>query len=258
MNILVVNDDGYQSEGLKALIHELEKEHRLTVVVPNLQQSGKSHSLTFLSPMRADYEYVPFLEHHAYIVDGTPADCAKLGLEYLAEEKPALVLSGINLGFNLSNDVVYSGTVSAAYEGFVRGYSTMALSSGSLSEEPCDYALAAQTFCKLLPHIIEEDPFFFNVNIPCLPAKELKGVRKTWVGEKHFEENIIRRVDPYGRDYFWNFCENTDEAPVYGSDIWAVANGFVSVTPLRPEYFDGAYFKRMRDYSFLSDVLKND
>lgn len=258
MNILVVNDDGFYSEGLRALVQELKGEHKLTIVVPNLQQSGKSHSLTFLSPMRADYQEVPFLEHPAWIADGTPADCAKLALEYLMVDKPDLILSGINLGYNVSNDVIYSGTVSAAYEGFVRGFPTIALSSGAIKEEGCDYVEAAKTFGKLLPHLMEKGCYFYNINIPGLPGRELKGVMKTWVGERHFRENIICRVDPYGRNYFWNFCDTEDQEPLYGSDLWAISNNYVSITPLKPEYFDREVFNGMPDYSFLLDVLKGE
>lgn len=259
MKILVVNDDGFHSEGLRALIHELKQEHELTVVVPNLQQSGKSHSLTFLSPLRANYHELPYLEHGAWVVDGTPADCAKLGLEYLMKEPPELVLSGINLGLNVGNDVIYSGTVSAAYEGYIRGFRTMAVSAGGDNLAGWDFTAAAKTFGRLLPHLLKDKKFFYNINIPCIPMTELAGVRKTYVGERHFSETVVRRVDPYGRDYFWNFCDNSAcGEPEEGSDLWAVNKGYVSITPLKPVYFDREYFNEMPSYSSLGNVLKDD
>ena len=259
MKILIVNDDGFRGKGLHALIRALKDDHDLTVVVPDSEQSGKSHSMTFLDPVYLDRYYVPEASHEVYTVKGTPGDCVIMALSQILDEKPDLLISGINKGFNAGSSVVYSGTVSAAYEGASRGIPSFALSAGFLN---ADVDLAAGMFLKMLPAVMKEEcgkPFFYNINFPEVSLAELKGIRKTTIASEPVSDAMEKRTDPFFRDYYWHAYDSLsakDHAPEPGSDLEALQEGYISVTPLKLDYLDREKFETMMGFSDVFAEIK--
>lgn len=260
MKILLVNDDGYRCEGIHALILALKEEYELTVVVPALEQSGKSHCMTFLEPVSYDHFRLSAVDHEIYMVHGTPSDCVLMALDQIMDEKPDLVISGINKGYNSGGAIVYSGTVSAAYEGASRGIPSFALSADFSN---ADFTLAAKMFRMMLPAIMEAEkgnPFFYNINFPNVPFSALKGIKKTSIASSNITEKMEKRVDPFQREYYWHaydckLAESIcDEA---GSDMKAIHEGYISVTPLKLDYFDKMKFDRMLDFSDVFSKIKD-
>jgi len=178
----------------------------------------------------------------AWSIDGTPADCVKLGLEVLLEGRnPDVVVSGINCGPNLGTDVLYSGTVSAAMEGIIEGIPAIAVSLASLNRP--DFSVASEFATKLVTKLLQDDnaigdKILLNVNVPGLPRDKIKGVRITRLGERRYTNIFDRRVDPRGRTYFWmaGELEENPEQQDETYDTWAVKNGYISVTPMRLEF----------------------
>lgn len=259
MKILLVNDDGYRSAGIHALILALKEEHELTVVVPALEQSGKSHCMTFLDPVTCDHFHLSEVDHDIYMVHGTPSDCVLMALDQIMTDKPDLVISGINKGYNSGGAIVYSRTVSAAYEGASRGISAFALSADFSN---ADFNLVAEMFKTMLPRILKmekDEPFFYNINFPNVPPSELKGIRKTTIADSQITEKMEKRVDPFQREYYWHAYDCAlaesicDEA---GSDMSAIHDGYISVTPLKLDYFDEKKFDRMMDFSDVFSEIK--
>ncbi len=234
MNILVTNDDGIDSPGIMALVQALRAVGTVTVVAPDRQQSAVGHALTVSRPLRATKvrrDGVLF----GYAVDGTPADCVKLGISTLLSERPDILVSGINHGANTSINIMYSGTVSAATEGMMLGVPSMAVSIDSLDyRTDCEVAAryAAEIASKLLSLGMPDDTLL-NVNVPALAQEQIHGIKVTRQGVSGWEDNYERRKDPMGREYFWlsgNYLvrdTNTD------SDEGAMKAGYVSVTPVR-------------------------
>ena len=228
MVILVSNDDGIQSEGIVALEKKLQRLGEVYTVAPDREQNSMSHAITLHRPLRAK-EIGP----RRIAVDGTPTDCVKLALTGLLPEKPALVVSGINRGPNLGDDIIYSGTVSAAIEGTLLGIPSIAVSLVELRnfsfEAAAEFAgaLAARVLEKGLP-----SGTLLNVNVPLLPAQELKGWRLTCQGKRRYIEKVVERVDPRGRKYYWIGGDDLGYDKEDGTDCMAVHEGFISVTPL--------------------------
>lgn len=255
MKILIINDDGFRGKGLHALVRALKKDHDVTVVVPDSEQSGKSHSMTFLDPLYLDKFYSVEADHDIYTVRGTPGDCVLMGLDQVLAKQPDLLLSGINKGFNAASSIVYSGTVSAAYEGACRGIPSIALSAGYVD---ADFDLDARIFADLLPELMKREKgnaFFYNINFPSVSLEELKGIRKTCIAEENIVECLEKRTDPFSRDYYWHAYDCQDEESVCttpGSDMEALHEGYISITPLKLDYFDKNKFETMSD---LNDVF---
>lgn len=226
--ILVSNDDGVFAPGCIALRQALSSLGDIVTVAPAMQQSAGSHAITLHRPVRAHE-----LEESVYAVDGTPADCVYVALFYgdILPRKPDLVVSGINHGPNLGNDVFYSGTVAAAREGAFRGIPSIAFSQ--MGRGPMDRA--AIEACGVVARLLEsEQPdgqaVLLNVNFP---EGELLGTRATRLGYRHYDEGVVVRQDPRGRDYVWIGGEGaTQHKPMAGSDTEAVDSGYISVTPL--------------------------
>ena len=236
--ILVTNDDGIGVPGLTALARALSGIGRVVVVAPDRDQSAVSHALTLTHPLR--------VKRHAedvYSVDGTPTDCVNLGVFNLLSKKVDLVVSGINRGFNLGDDVTYSGTVAAAFEGRLLGYPAIAVSRSVLpaharKETAWPHELeetyeAAAAFAAVLARTVLEkgipDDTLLNVNVPLPP---LRGVRVTRLGRRIYTEGVIERLDPSGRQYFWIGGAPPEWTHDSRSDHAAVSDGCVSVTPL--------------------------
>jgi 5'/3'-nucleotidase len=234
MNILLSNDDGIQSEGLTALETILGKVGEIFTVAPDRAQSSMSHALTLHRPLRV-YELAP----RRLAVDGTPVDCVKLSLTGLLPRKPDLVVSGINKGPNLGDDIIYSGTVSAAIEGALLGIPAIAVSLVAFKD--FDFRAAAEFTATLVEHIAARGippKTLLNVNIPPCPKNEIKGWRVTRMGKRHYSENIVERVDPRGSKYYWIGGDDLGFADEEGTDCKTVAEGYVSVTPLQVDLTD--------------------
>lgn len=229
MHILVSNDDGYRAPGLISLAQALEGIARVTVVAPERDRSGASNSLTLDQPLRAHP-----VEPAVYRVDGTPTDCVHLAITGLLEDEPDMVVSGINAGANLGDDVLYSGTVAAATEGRFLGLPAIAISL--VSTAPAHYDTAARVAVSLLERL-ERDPLpadtILNVNVPDRPWDELAGFEATRLGHRHRAEPVIRGEDPRGRPIYWIGPPGEEEDAGQGTDFHAVSRGYVSVTPIQ-------------------------
>jgi|CZCB01.1.fsa_nt_gi 5'-nucleotidase len=240
--ILVANDDGVYSPGLRTLVLELSKLGNVYVTAPSTERSAAGHALTMRMPIIVQEIEIEGASS-AWSIDGTPADCVKLGLEVLLRgQTPDVVVSGINKGPNLGTDVLYSGTVSAAMEGIIEKIPSIAVSLASFSSES-DFSTAARFTAKLVMKLLDSQAEAFtqtllNVNVPALPQSDIKGVRITRLGERRYTNVFDRRVDPRGRTYFWMAGDVQEELEQQDEtyDTWAVRNGYISVTPIKLEY----------------------
>ncbi len=244
MRILLSNDDGYRAQGLKALAEKLEDIAEITIVAPERNQSGVSNSLTLDTPLRVE-EVRPGM----YYVNGTPSDSVHIAITGLLERDPDMVVSGINHGANLGDDVLYSGTVAAAMEGRFLGYPAVAVSL--VLEEGHHFATAAEVARRLVLHM-REHPLpadtIFNVNVPDLPLEEIRGFEITRLGFRHKSEPVIKQLDPKKRPIYWIGPSGPGHDAGPGTDFHAVANGFVSVTPLKLDLTDHKALPPLREW----------
>ncbi len=229
MHILITNDDGYLAPGIRILADELATVAEISVVAPDRNKSGASNSLTLMRPLRVEQA-----DNGFYYVDGTPTDCVHLALSGLLDTAPDMVVSGINNGPNLGDDVLYSGTVAGAMEGRYLGLPAIAV---SLVGKPANhFDTAARITRRLIAHL-ERNPLpddtLLNVNVPDLPADEIVSLDATRLGFRHKAESMVRQTDPYGRPVFWigPAGEAQDAGP--GTDFHAVAHGSASITPMQ-------------------------
>jgi 5'-nucleotidase len=229
LHILLANDDGYFSAGLAALRTQLEELGKVTVVAPNRNRSGASNSLTLDRPLRIEE-----VEPNTWSVDGTPTDCVHVAITGLLDEEPDMVVSGINHGANLGDDVLYSGTVAAAMEGRTLGLPAVALSLVLDGGEHFD--AAAQLARRLIEPLLGARPLpgktILNINIPDLPLEDVNGILPTRLGFRHKAEPAIRALDEESRPVYWVGPAGAGQDAGPGTDFHAVANGFVSVTPI--------------------------
>lgn len=229
MHILISNDDGYLATGLKFLAEALREYADISVVAPDRNRSAASNSLTLEMPLRATESENGFIR-----VDGTPTDCVHLAVTGLLQQEPDMVFAGINHGANMGDDVLYSGTVAAATEGRYLGLPAVAISLAS--HEPVFFETAAQVAIELMQkitrHPLPRDTLL-NVNVPDLPAVDLKGYQATRLGQRHRAEPVIRAEDPRGREIYWVGPPGVEQDAGPGTDFFAVQNGYVSVTPLQ-------------------------
>jgi 5'-nucleotidase len=230
LRILVSNDDGYRAEGLQHLVDALRPLAELTVVAPDRNRSGASNSLTLDVPLRV-FEY----GERSFYVNGTPTDCVHLAISGLFEGvEHDMVVSGINDGANLGDDVLYSGTVAAAVEGRFLGLPTMAISL--VLREGGHFATAARVASELLMRL-QRSPLhasmILNVNVPDVPYEQLRGIKSTRLGNRHRSAPVLRASDPRGRPVYWVGPAGEGADAGEGTDFHAVANGYVSVTPLQ-------------------------
>ncbi|MEW6723569.1 MAG: 5'/3'-nucleotidase SurE [Bacillota bacterium] len=234
MRILLANDDGIHADGLAALRRELLLAgHTLTVVAPDRERSATGHAITIHHPLRV--EAVEFSEPAGVglSVSGTPADCVKLAIKSLMEIPPDLVVSGINRGPNLGTDLFYSGTVSAAIEGVILGFPAIAVSLCAF--ENTDFAFAAR-FARQAAEALMAADFprntLLNINVPALPEEEVAGWAVTRLGTRNYQNRFQQRVDPRGRTYYWLAGELLDEEDLPDTDVQAIRDNLVSVTPV--------------------------
>ncbi|MFQ6133031.1 MAG: 5'/3'-nucleotidase SurE [Armatimonadota bacterium] len=230
--LLVTNDDGIGSPGLLALAEVLTDLGEVIIVAPDRERSAASHAVTLHKPLRVEPAAVPISGVRAYITNGTPADCVVLGALAVIAGKPDLVASGINGGPNLGDDVTYSGTVAGAREGAIVGAPAFAVSVAG--DEVTDYSFAARFSRRLAERVLATGlpaDVFLNVNIPDLPPEQIEGAELTRLGRRRWDERLVKRQDPRGRDYYWLVGEPNHDGSASGSDVAAVLAGSISITP---------------------------
>jgi 5'-nucleotidase len=236
MKILVTNDDGVTAPGLLALAQVMRELGEVTILAPDRNWSGSGHVKTLDRPLRVK-EYLLQDGSSAWASDGAPSDCVALALLGFAETKFDLVVSGINPMPNLGHDVTYSGTVTAAMEAVIWGVPGIAVSLGSVENGllVSDYAPAAHLARQVVEAAIQHGlptGNLLNVNIPLLPEEEIKGFRVTRQGLRVYRDRLDRRVDPRGRPYYWIGGDTPTGFPEEGTDVGALSEGFVSITPI--------------------------
>jgi 5'-nucleotidase len=242
MRILISNDDGVHAPGLAHLAEALSKIGDITVVAPDRNRSGVSNSLTLEHPLR-----VISTANGFFSINGTPTDCVHVAVTGLLKEMPDIVVSGINEGSNLSDDVLYSGTVAAATEGRFLGLPSIAI---SLAGPRCEHYDTAAQVAKNLVEQLRTTPLttdtILNVNVPDVPFSELRGIQVTRLGTRHIAEPTIKAIDPRGRKIYWIGPPGLEQDAGPGTDFYAVSSGYVSITPL---HVDLTHYKVLDELS---------
>ena len=244
--ILLSNDDGIRSEGLRALYEALKDFADVTVVAPDRERSAVGRALTLHRPLRCEK-----VDENWYAVDGTPTSCVYIGIHAIMKEKPDMVLGGINRGPNLGEDITYSGTVSIAMEGALLGIPSVAFSLATFKDFL--WESAAKWAVRITKKVYERGipkGCCLNVNIPNLPYGEVKGVKVTRQGKKDYTEKVEERRDPWGRVYYWIGGEEPNWKAEPGTDYWAIKNGYVSITPIHLDLTDYRALKELKNYEW--------
>ncbi|MEC4670604.1 MAG: 5'/3'-nucleotidase SurE [Nitrospirota bacterium] len=249
MNILVTNDDGIESPGLKALAQAMKKLGEVWVVAPERPQNAVGRAITLHKPLRLKY-----VKKRTFAVNGTPVDCVTLGFgQLLKDQQPGLVISGINKGLNLGDDVTNSGTVAAALEGAIRGIPSIAISlDGQRVFRYSVAALVVQRVADMVLRLGLPPDTLLNVNVPDLPLGGIKGVKFTSLTRRRYKNPVIERTDPRGGKYYWIAGEQVSWRRYRDSDLEAVTEGMVSITPL---HFDMTHYQALKSLkSWESDL----
>jgi 5'-nucleotidase len=247
MLILVSNDDGFFSPGIKKLTNSLKKIPNVEVVVvaPNRERSAASHALTLHRPLRIEK-----VSKGIYAVDGTPTDSVMLAVHKILDKKPDIIVSGINRGGNVGEDVHYSGTVSAAVEGAIMGIPGIAVSVIG-NQKPFKYDVAASFAKKLTALVLKKKlpkGLVLNVNVPNLPKDEIKEVRVTKLGKHNYGDVIVENTDPRGRAYYWIGGDPFDFGSEKGTDTKAELDRCISVTPIKVDMTDRSFLTKMKSW----------
>ena len=252
MEILLTNDDGIYAPGLEALEHEMQQLGNVTVVAPATEQSGVGHSITFLSPLICKEVYQG--EHRrGWAVEGSPADCVKIGIFEFCPRRPDLVISGMNGGLNAGINVLYSGTVAAAIEGAFYGITSVAVSLEF--DEHAEYRRAAAIARRVVEQVLEkkgEEPQLYNLNIPTAAMSRDTEVKVVPMSILRYGEKFIRRKDPKGRTYYWASPDPAPRTTSYETDLSALEQGYVTLSPLHYDMTDLAAMKSMANWQFES------
>ncbi|MBM4053387.1 MAG: 5'/3'-nucleotidase SurE [Planctomycetes bacterium] len=239
MQILLTNDDGVYAPGIASLKHFIQELGAVTLVAPDIEQSGVGHSITFNQPLRIREVHMNN-QFIGYGVNGSPADCVKLAINEIMREKPDIVISGLNMGANVGIHILYSGTVAAAVEAAVMGFSSIAVSF-EITEHYDDIHNAAKVAKDVIRQILNHKlpkGSLLNVNIPAIAPERIKGIKITRQFTQDFKEAFQKRVDPGGRAYYW--LTGTDKSKYHeeGTDLSALSDGYISITPLRYDRTD--------------------
>jgi 5'-nucleotidase len=253
VRILLTNDDGVYAPGLRALRTELQKLGEVTVVAPVGEQSAVGHSITLLAPLVVQEVLDEHNRPMGWAVEGRPADCVKLALLELLPEPPDLVVSGLNAGSNAGINVLYSGTVAAAIEGAFFQKTSVAVSLEYTKVKPLNFPRAAELARGVIEQILERWPpagTLFNVNIPSLEKGPVKGVRVVPQNVAPYLETFDRRTDPRGRVYFWSTPEFSCPEPHPDTDVTALGEGFITVTPLQFNLTQTEMLREMNGWSW--------
>ena len=242
MRILLTNDDGVDSEGIDALYKILSEFGETIIVAPSHNQSTTSHSISLNIPLR-----VKKIDNNKYSVLGLPADCVNYAINSkMGKKKFDLVVAGINNGANLGDDINYSGTVAAAREGFLHGVNSIAVSIAN-KQNP-KYLECSIAFKNILTKILTKKmkSYFLNINYPNIAPKKMKGIKFTKQGSRAYGQKIIAKKDPRGNEYFWIGGNDLSYKAKKGTDIHAVRNGYISITPLIVDYTKYSNLKSKR------------
>jgi 5'-nucleotidase len=253
LRILLTNDDGIYAPGLRALRAELRKLGEVIVVAPATEQSAVGHSITLLTPLLVQEVLDEDQQFLGWAVEGRPADCVKLALVELLPEPPDVIVSGLNAGSNAGINVLYSGTVAAAIEGAFFRQTSVAVTLEYTKPKPLDFPRGAELARRVIEQIVARQPptgSLFNVNIPSFDRGPVKGIRVLPQNVAPYAEAYDRRVDPRGRVYFWTKpgYECTDPHP--DTDVTALTDGFITVTPLQFNLTEHAMLKQMADWQW--------
>ena len=240
MKILISNDDGITANGIRCLSENLAQNNEVYIIAPDRERSAAGHSLTLHTPIRVDEVETFGNIKRAWVTSGTPGDCIKIGINAILskEEQPDIVISGINHGPNLGADILYSGTVSCAMEGAMLGVPSIAVSLASMQYEPDNFRFSAKFINALLPKLSQFNfpkKSLLNINIPALDEDDISGVAITELGRKMFTDNYEKRIDPRGKVYYWMAGELITEPVDANTDIAAVRNNKISITPVTYE-----------------------
>tara|TARA_B110000438_G_C15757206_1_gene625633 strand:+ start:546 stop:1304 length:759 start_codon:yes stop_codon:yes gene_type:complete len=247
LKILVTNDDGIFSSGIYALWEVAKEFGDVTIVAPNTQKSAVGHGITISNPI-----YVREIEREneckGFAVSGTPADCVKIGIKSILPSRPPdLILSGINIGSNLGNNIIYSGTVAAAVEGAVVGIQSIALSIDSYN--PTSFETSKAVVRKMIKFVMNNkipSGTILNVNVPYCEVEDLKGYKITMQGNQYFNDQFDKRIDPRGRPYYWMTGEMIDNDKTIEYDGLAVSSGYVSITPINFKMTNVGFMKKLK------------
>ena len=234
MHILVSNDDGYRAPGLSAMVEAVSDFGEVTVIAPNQDRSGASNSLTLTVPIRVEQ-----IENGYFVCSGTPTDCVHLGITGLMPQEPDMIISGINNARNLGDDVLYSGTVGAAMEGRFLGLPAIAVSLAG--DDPIHFDTAGNVVRQLLEKMLQtplSPSNILNINVPDLPRDQINGWQATRLGGRDRACPAIRATDPVGKDIYWIGAAGVEQDAGPGTDFFAIAQGYVSITPLTADMTD--------------------
>lgn len=248
MKILVSNDDGIDSKGIHALVYALRQIAEVVVVAPHKEQSAVGHAITMQTPLRV-FEYHKDGEFFGYAVDGTPADCVKIGIRNIMKESPDLMVSGINHGSNTAINIIYSGTVSAAREAAIMDVPSIAISVASHAVKDFSFAakvatqLALETNKRGLPN-----GTMLNVNVPNLSEEQIKGIQLTKQGKSKWDDIYEQRVDPYGRNYYWLTGNLVEADHSIELDQAAIKQNYVSISPIHFDLTDYDTYEKMKEW----------
>ncbi|MFQ6678505.1 MAG: 5'/3'-nucleotidase SurE [Fidelibacterota bacterium] len=245
--ILVTNDDGIYASGIKALWNAMSEIGNVTVIAPNREQSAVGHAITVSDPLRVK-EVKRSDGFSGFAVDGTPSDCIKIGIQALLIEKPDVVVSGINHGSNTGNNIIYSGTISAATEGTMMDIPSVAISLNSFEDRNFQ---GAQTVAKTVVLKVLEKGLskktLLNVNVPAIPENEIKGYKITQQGNAAFKDSFEKREDPRGNTYYWMTGKMINPDIELDNDQKAISEGYVSITPIH---------YRLTNHNFLDELKR--
>ncbi|MFH0734942.1 MAG: 5'/3'-nucleotidase SurE [bacterium] len=250
MKILVSNDDGIYSRGIYALVEALREIGEVIVVAPLTEQSAVGHAITMKIPLRVTQHFRGGGKLFGYAVDGTPADCIKMGIRNIMQESPDLVVSGINHGSNTAINIIYSGTVSAAREAAIMDVPSIAVSITSHDVKDFTYAakVAKQVALQVLEHGLTKGTML-NVNVPNLPEDQINGIKITKQGLSKWDDIYEKRIDPYGNDYYWLTGNLVNSDNEMDRDQMAIMNNYVSVTPIHFDLTDYKTFELMKNWN---------
>jgi len=245
MNILLTNDDGYDAPGILTLAEELKKHgHLVTIAAPQDQQSAKSHSISLFKPMKI----IEKAERH-FAISGTPADCMILASQLIIDDSVDLVISGINAGQNMGEDVLYSGTVAAAVEAMFLGFKSIAVSIASYKDQK--FVTAAKYLCEMLDNGIHKEIAeneVLNINVPNLDYDEIKGAKVTCIGHRIYYNFVRKEKTKNGETVYFIGGDEPHWSEMENSDANAIKSGFISITPIAPDFTKRDSFGQIKDW----------
>lgn len=242
--ILISNDDGIHSEGILSLAKTLKRLGDVFIVAPDRERSTASHSLTLHRPLRVSH-----ISKNMFAVDGTPTDCVNLAINGILPKRPDIVVSGINKGGNLGDDVTYSGTVSAAMEGTLMGIPSVAMSL--VARDDFNFTYASRFAVRLVRHVLRNGlhkDTLLNVNIPDIRDSEIKTYKITKLGKRVYGDAIIEKIDPRGKKYYWIGGDNMKWTGGKDTDFEAIANGYISITPIHLDLTNHSALKDIHNW----------